>query len=202
MFGFPSLVCWLIFSEVIGVSMSHRTVSGWFGNLGWFRRKKEAEEEDPQRLILEETQNLKKLFRKQSVLLEEVHREQQNAAGKKRDLEPLLDLCDALFYLHRAFQNPGLMSRQHAQVLNMVQQKMQRFAISFDIEMILAEGIPFDASIHEAVTNRSPDALSLEVLEVIQPGYLQDGKVVRSAKVIVGNRDEAPFLTPEGIKAL
>jgi molecular chaperone GrpE (heat shock protein) len=183
--------------------MSHRTVSGWFGNLGWFRRKKEEEEEDPQRLILEETQNLKKLFRKQSVLLEEVHREQQNsAAGKKRDMEPLLDLCDALFYLHRAFQNPGLMSRQHAQVLNMVQQKMQRFAISFDIEMILAEGIPFDASIHEAVTNRSPDALSLEVLEVIQPGYLQDGKVVRSAKVIVGNRDETPFLTPERMKAL
>jgi molecular chaperone GrpE len=177
-------------------------VRSWFGNVGWFRRKEEQEEEDPQRLILEETQNLKKLFRKQSMLLEEVHREQQDSVARmKRDMGPLLDLCDALFHLHRAFQNPGLMSRQHAQVLNMVQQKMQRFAISFHIEMILAEGIPFDARIHEAVINRSPDAPSLEVLEVIQPGYLQNGKVVRSAKVIVGKRDEVSFLTPEGIQS-
>lgn len=183
--------------------MNYQTIRGWVGNLGCFRRKKKSEVEDPQRLILEDTQNLRKLLRKQSMLLEEVHREQQNtAAGKKRDLDPLIDLCDALFYLHRAFLNPGLMSRQHAQLLNMVQQKMQRFAMSFDIEMILAEGIPFDARFHEVVTNRSPDATSLEVLEVIQPGYLQKGKVVRSAKVIVGNRDEAPFLTPEGTKAI
>lgn len=179
--------------------MDYGKVRVWFGNLGWFRRKQEQEEEDPQRLILEETQNLKKLFRKQGMLLEEVHREQQaSAAGKKRDLEPLIDLCDALFYLQRAFQNPGLMSRQHAQVLNMVHQRMHRFAISFGLEMILAEGIPFDARIHEVVTNRTPDALLLDVLEVIQPGYLQNGKVLRPAKVIVGRRDDAPLLTPEG----
>jgi len=183
--------------------MDYGKVRVWFGNLGWFRRKQEQEEEDPQRLILEETQNLKKLFRKQGMLLEEVHREQQaSAAGKKRDLEPLIDLCDALFHLQRAFQNPGLMSRQHAQVLNMVHQRMHRFAISFGIEMILAEGIPFDARIHEVVTNRAPDALLLDVHEIIQPGYLQNGKVLRPAKVIVGKRDDAFLLSPEGIRTV
>jgi molecular chaperone GrpE len=183
--------------------MFYRKIREWFGSFEWFRRGKEQEEEDPQRLILEETQNLKKLFRKQGMLLEEVHREQQAAAaGKKRDLEPLIDLCDALFHLQRAFQNPGLMSRQHAQVLNMVHQRMHRFAISFGIEMIVAEGIPFDARIHEVVTNRTPDALLLDVLEVIQPGYLKHGTILRPAKVIVGRRDDTPFLTQKGIRTL
>ncbi len=66
--------------------MSYQNVKGWFRNLGWLRPKKEEgeEEEDPHRLILEETQSLKKLFRKQGVLLEEVHREQQASAAGKR----------------------------------------------------------------------------------------------------------------------
>jgi molecular chaperone GrpE (heat shock protein) len=179
--------------------MSYQTVKEWFRNPGWFRSKPEQHEEDPHRLILEETLSLKKLYRKQGVLLEEVHREQQAAAAwKKRDLGPLIDLCDALFYLQRAFQNPGLMSRQHAQVLHMVNQRMHRFAISFGIEMILAEGVPFDARIHEVVTNTTPDVLLLDVLEVIQPGYLQDGKVLRPARVIVGNREDIPLINPEG----
>lgn len=180
--------------------MSYWKVGEWFGKFGWFERREEPKEEDPQRLILEETQNLKKLFRKQGLLLEEVHREQQAvAAGRKQDLTPLIDLCDALFHLQRAFRNPGLMSRQHAQVLNMVHQRMHRFALAFGVEMILAEGIPFDARIHEVVTNNSPDAPLLDVLEVIQPGYLQHDKVLRPAKVIVGSRDEAPLHTSQGI---
>ena len=181
--------------------MSYQKVKEWFRNPGWFRSKQEQDEEDPQRLILEDTQSLKKLFRKQGVLLEEVHREQKaSAAGRKRDVGPLIDLCDALFYLQRAFQNPGLMSRQHAQVLNMVNQRMHRFAISFGIEMILAEGIPLDARIHEVVTNTTPDTHLLDVIEIIQPGYLQDGKVLRPAKVIVGKREDVSLVNPEGIR--
>jgi molecular chaperone GrpE (heat shock protein) len=78
------------------------------------------------------------------------------------------------------------MSRQHAQVLNMVLQKVDRFAASLDLEMILEAGMPFDPRVHEAVANRSPGSHPLDVLELVQPGYLQDGKVLRPAKVIVG----------------
>jgi len=179
--------------------MGYEMLGAWLRKRGWFGRRHEAEEQNPQQLILEETQNLKKLFRKQGLLLEAVHREQQALASREQqNLEPLLDLCDAFFHLRRAFQNPGLMSRQHAQVLHLVHQRLHRFALSFGLEMILTEGIPFDARIHEAISNRNPEASSLEVLEVIQPGYLRDGKVLRAARVIVGNDDEALINHPEG----
>jgi molecular chaperone GrpE (heat shock protein) len=168
-----------------------------FESLRWFKHKKK-DKEDVRDPVLEELQGLKKLLRKQSVLIEEMHREQIALAAEKRDNQaPLLDLCDAIFYLHRAFQNPGLMSRQHAQVLNMVLNKAHRFAASLGLEMIMEEGVPFDPEIHEAVANRSPESNALSVLELIQPGYVKAGNVLRPAKVIVGASSDLA-ITGEG----
>ncbi len=50
----------------------------------------------------------------------------------------------------------------------------------------MAEGIPFDPQVHEAVANRNPGSHPLEVVEVVQPGYLRDGQILRPAKVVVG----------------
>ena len=171
-----------------------------FGKIKWFQSRKE-EEEKARALVLEEIQSIKKLLRKQSVLMEEVRREQEAAtAEKNRSTNSALDLCDSVFYLHRAFRHPGFMSRQHAQVLNMVMKKAELFAASLGIEMILDEGVPFDPKRHEAVENRSPGSDSLDVLELVQPGYLQNGKVLRPARVIVGAGGD--LSTSEGIASL
>ena len=156
-----------------------------FGKIKWFQNRKEAKEE-ARAFILEEIQSIKKLLRKQSVLVEEVLRKQEaSAAGKNRGTNSVIELCDSVFYLHRAFRHPGFMSRQHAQVLNMVMKKAELFAASMDIEMILDEGVSFDPRLHEAVENRSHGTDALNVLELVQPGYIQDGKVLRPARVIV-----------------
>lgn len=160
-----------------------------FDNLKWFQRGRQ-EREEARRLVMEELQGLRKLVRKQSLMIEEMRRDQEALAARKSRNEPLLELCDSIFYLHRAFQSPGLMSRQHAQVLNMVLHRVHRFAASLGLEMILEEGIPFNPEVHEAVANRSPGAPSLEVMEMVSPGYLQNGKVLRPAKVIVGAADD------------
>ncbi|MFZ0929691.1 MAG: nucleotide exchange factor GrpE [Syntrophobacteraceae bacterium] len=151
----------------------------------WFQSRKEEEEKD-RALVLEEIQSIKKLLRKQSVLMEEVRRGQEAATvGKDRSTNSAMELCDSVFYLHRAFRHPGFMSSQHAQVLNMVMKKAEAFAASLGIEMILDEGVSFDARLHEAVENRSPGSASLDVLELVQPGYQQNGRVLRPARVIV-----------------
>ncbi len=49
----------------------------------WLQRKKKDKQE-AQRLVMEEFQGLKKLLRKQSVLIEEVRREQEALAAKKQ----------------------------------------------------------------------------------------------------------------------
>ncbi len=157
-----------------------------FDYFKWFQGKSK-ESEEARRALLDDVQGIKKLLRKQVVLIEEVRREQEVLTVKHRPTcEPLMELCDAVYHLQRAFQSPGLMSRQHAQVLQLVHVKLDRFAASQGIQMIVQEGVRFDPGVHEAVANRSPGAPSLEVVEVVQPGYLQDGKVVRAAKVIVG----------------
>ncbi|MDR3570399.1 MAG: nucleotide exchange factor GrpE [Syntrophobacteraceae bacterium] len=170
------------------------------GKIKWFQRKKEEKEKD-QALVLEEIQSIRKLLRKQSVLIEEVRREQEAAAAEKeRPANSALELCDSVFYLHRAFRHPGFMSRQHAQVLNMVMKKAELFAASLGMEMILDEGVSFDPGRHEAVENRSPGSDRLDVLELVQPGYLQNGKVIRPARVIVCAAGD--LTTSEGIPSL
>lgn len=50
-------------------------------------------------------------------------------------------------------------------------------------------GAPFDTDFHEALTNiPSPDeSMKGKVLDVIQKGYMLNDKVIRFARVVVGN---------------
>ncbi len=68
----------------------------------------------------------------------------------------------------------------------MVMKKMERYAASLGLEIILEEGIAFDSRLHEAVANQSPGSEVLDVVELVQPGYLRGGKLIRPARVVVG----------------
>ena len=172
-----------------------------FEGFKWFRRRKE-EEERSRALLLEEVQGLKKLLRKQSVMIEEVRRAQESfSAGQKRSNEPIFELCDSVFYMHRAFRGTGLVSGEHTRVFHMVLDKLRRFAASAGLDIIVDEGTPFDPRVHEAIDNRSPGAQSLIVLEVVSPGYLEGGNVLRPAKVVVGAVNDTPLVS-EGISTL
>ena len=52
-----------------------------------------------------------------------------------------------------------------------------------------ATGKPFDADLHDAITNipaPSPD-LKGKVIDEVEKGYFLNDKVIRHAKVVVGN---------------
>lgn len=57
------------------------------------------------------------------------------------------------------------------------------------LKEIEAMGAPFDTDFHEALTNiPSPDeSMKGKVLDVIQKGYMLNDKVIRFARVVVGN---------------
>ena len=57
------------------------------------------------------------------------------------------------------------------------------------LKEIEAMGAPFDPDYHEALTNiPSPDeSMKGKVLDVIQKGYMLNDKVIRFARVVVGN---------------
>ncbi len=62
----------------------------------------------------------------------------------------------------------------------------------YGIERIDPKGEPFDPQVHEAMTMvPSADAEPNSVIEVMQPGYLLNGRVVRAAKVVVARAPDS-----------
>ena len=160
----------------------------WRKILGLFGRKQPPQDVDPDQEILQEVQAVKKLLRKQTILLEKTREELLDQKERKalQDLAPLLAFADAFFYLDRSFQEVEDLSPQRRQALEMVWHKLDRMLAAAEIKMIRQTNIPFDEHLHEAVENLSPNGLQPEVLSVVQPGYVHNGRVSRAAKVIVG----------------
>jgi molecular chaperone GrpE len=72
--------------------------------------------------------------------------------------------------------------------LKLVYQKLAGILKSNGVEDMQAVGTEFNPDLHEAITNipAPTDDLKGKVIEVIEKGYLLNGKVIRFAKVIVG----------------
>ena len=68
---------------------------------------------------------------------------------------------------------------------------------------IEADGAPFDPRLHEAVQEipAGPGQREGDVTEVLQRGYLLDGRVIRPATVIVAGAPPEPADTSEGTEA-
>jgi molecular chaperone GrpE len=73
--------------------------------------------------------------------------------------------------------------------VNLVYSKMKSSLTARGLEEMKAVGQEFNPDLHEAITNiPAPSAdMKGKVVEVIEKGYLLNGKVIRYAKVIVGN---------------
>ncbi len=70
--------------------------------------------------------------------------------------------------------------------VDMVRQHAFKMLAQQNIEPIDALGKPFDPLVHEAIMEQPTDAVPEKtVLQVISRGYMQNGKTIRPAKVIV-----------------
>lgn len=70
---------------------------------------------------------------------------------------------------------------------SLIYNKLMAYLKSKGLEMIDAKGKDFDTDFHEAVTQFPGDeAQKGKVIDVVQTGYMLDGKVIRYAKVVVG----------------
>jgi len=62
----------------------------------------------------------------------------------------------------------------------------------FGIKEIDPKGVPFDPSVHEAISVQpSQDASAEQVLTVVQKGYVLNGRLLRPARVIVARPEPA-----------
>lgn len=105
------------------------------------------------------------------------------AADTIKGLLPVLDDCE------RAMQMLEKSSDDSAREgTSLIYNKLMAYLKSKGLELIEAAGKDFDTDFHEAVTQFPAPAPELKgkVIDVVQTGYLLNGKVIRYAKVVVG----------------
>lgn len=109
---------------------------------------------------------------------------QQNIELANRDLlEKLLAVLDNF---QRALANPGSSVEALHDGLQMVDRQLIDVLGQFGLQKIEALGQPFDPQIHEAIaTDHSDEYPENHVIEVLQDGYMLNGRLLRPAMVRV-----------------
>jgi len=120
--------------------------------------------------VMAEVENIKKQSKQQSL--------RDVKAAEEKLLMPLLEIVDNF---KRADHNENLSKGVvlvYFQILNLLEK--------YNTIEFVSLNKPFDPNIHEAIETRSvADCKHNMVVEVIQTGYIKDGKLFRPAKVAV-----------------
>ena len=79
-------------------------------------------------------------------------------------------------------------ANKHYQIFA-IYNKLNNTLTARGLEPMISIGNTFDADIHEAITNipAPSDDMKGKVVDELEKGYALNGKVIRYAKVIVGN---------------
>ena len=105
------------------------------------------------------------------------------AADTIKGLLPVLDDCE------RAMQMlEGSSDESAKQGTALIYDKLMAYLKGCGLEIIKAKGEAFDVDFHEAVTQfpAPSEDMKGKVIDVVQTGYMLNGKVIRYAKVVVG----------------
>lgn len=102
----------------------------------------------------------------------------------------LVSLLPVIDDFERAMQSIGTSANPAAALegINLIHSKFVKTLESKGLKPMISKGEPFDADLHESVTQfpaPSPD-LKGKVIDEVERGYLLNDKVIRYAKVIVG----------------
>lgn len=110
-----------------------------------------------------------------------------NMAGAEiiKSLLPVVDDLD------RAIKNNETVTDAAAisEGINLIAQKFRSILAQKGLETVKAVGQTFDVDLHEAITNipAPSEDMKGKVVDEVEKGYMLNGKVIRFAKVIVGN---------------
>ena len=107
-------------------------------------------------------------------------------AGKEV-IVSLLPVLDDFERASRAIENAKDVSAVK-EGISLVQNKFKNLLAQKGLKEMASKGQPFDAEIHEAVTNipAPNESLKGKIMDVLEEGYMLNDKVIRFAKVVVG----------------
>lgn len=155
-----------------------------------------AEEEDLRELERENAQLKQQLLRLKADHMNFRRRSesQKNSIILEANEKLLQDLLPVLDSLERALAAQQECTQGETPFfagVQMISQNMLDILAFHGLETIDAAGGPFDPRYHDAISMEGDGGAPLVVTEEIQTGYLLNGKVIRHAKVLVGQNEEA-----------
>jgi molecular chaperone GrpE len=106
------------------------------------------------------------------------------SAGVLKDLLPVLDDFERATLNNETVEDPNALKEGFMLIFH----KFKGILDSKGLKQMEAKGQPFDSEIHEAIANvpAPSDDLKGKVVEDVEKGYLLNDKVIRFAKVVVG----------------
>jgi molecular chaperone GrpE len=112
--------------------------------------------------------------------------ELQQTAGK----DVIVDLLPVLDDLERALKAMETATDINAvkEGVTLIQQKIKNTLAQKGLKEMASKGLPFDADLHEGITNipAPSDDLKGKVVDELEKGYYLNDKVIRFAKVVIG----------------
>jgi molecular chaperone GrpE len=104
--------------------------------------------------------------------------------GLLKDLLPVLDDLDRAITNNEQLEDVAALREG----FKLIQNKFKQILLSKGLKEMEAKGLTFDSDLHEAIANiPAPEAtLKGKVIEDVERGYFLNDKVLRFAKVVVG----------------
>jgi molecular chaperone GrpE len=100
-------------------------------------------------------------------------------------IEELLPLADDL---DRTLESASHRDPALVQAVRMMRAHLEKLLERYGVERLDAVGLPFDPTIHDAISTVPVESRSADriVVDQLQPGYRFAGRLLRPAKVVVG----------------
>ena len=119
----------------------------------------------------------------------EVEREREIERQTARFIERLLPLCDSFDLAIADMKKQKTTEGNWRAGVEQIYNQMEGVLRSYHVEVLDPAGAPFDPHFHEAVSEIpvSDAGQDHTVLEVLQKGYTVGERLIRPAKVVVGN---------------
>jgi molecular chaperone GrpE len=104
--------------------------------------------------------------------------------GLLKDLLPVLDDLDRAVANNEQLEDVAALREG----FKLIQNKFKQILLSKGLKEMEAKGLAFDSDLHEAIANipAPEDTLKGKVIEDVERGYFLNDKVLRFAKVVVG----------------
>jgi molecular chaperone GrpE len=109
------------------------------------------------------------------------------SSANEQLLKALLPVVDDFDRAEKSFKNKN---DKEAEGFFLIQNKFKKILDQFSVKaMEIPQGSDFNADLHEAITQipAPEEKLKGKVVDVVEKGYLLGEKVIRFAKVVIGN---------------